>query len=94
MVIYMIAKSYRYGLFPFHPLRSRDARLTKQTHQQILAYITVMRIRYRKRNGTLHHIWMLALLIWAAPAELPHAGDKDPQGNRRESRHMSFAVLF
>ena len=78
---------------PTHPPRSGNTRLTKQSHQQVLAYFTIVRIRYGERNGTFDHVWMLTLLIRAAPAELPHAGDKDPQRNRPQPRHRSFGVL-
>src|SRR3989344_3607897 len=52
-----------------------------------------MRIRYGEGNRTLDHVGMLAFLVRSIEAEFPHAGDKDPQRNRLQFRHMSFGIL-
>ena len=76
-----------------HPLRSGNARLTKESHKQVLAYFPLMGIRYSKRDRTLDHVWMFPLLIRAIEAEFSHASDKNSQRNRPQLRHTSSGVL-
>jgi len=63
-------------LFQIHPLFSSDAGLAKQSHQQVLTHLFLVRIRNRECDSALNHVWMLAFLVRASETKLSHAGDK------------------